>query len=193
MRHNYLVLDSRGDPLAHGHSQLRPGESVCQLEVDENIERILDHEYIKLVNMSQDSITIEGRIVKRRENTVWIEIIRTAEDDALRKSLRIPVKFESFLYPVSGKWIGREPIVSHDLSCGGVAFHCGRSLEPGEIAQIVIPVTTQPLLLNLRILRIRPSVDNIPLYASEFVNMVREEENMVCEAVFGLQLQYNRN
>ena len=191
MENKYLILDSREKPVAHGYSQSRLEDPIFQVKVDENIEELLDHEYIKLINMSQNSATIEGRVIKRRENIVMIEVLQTT-DNELRRSLRIPVKFETFLYPVSGNWSGREPVISHDLSCGGVAFFCQRMLEIGEIAQIVIPVTSQPLLLSLHILRRRPSSKEIPLYAAEFIHMVREEENMVCEAVFGLQFQYNK-
>ena len=109
----------------------------------------------------------EGRIVRHDGNQVWVEAIREL-DGTVRENLRMPVRFESFLYPVSGSWKGRRPIVSRDLSCGGVAFYCKQRLEEGEIAQIVVPVTSQPLLLDLKILRQRPSPEPVPLYAAEF-------------------------
>jgi hypothetical protein len=59
-----------------------------------------------------------------------------------------------------------------------------------EVAEIVIPVTAEPLVLRVKILRERPSPEPIPLYAAEFVDMLREEENMVCEAVFSLQFRH---
>ena len=65
-----------------------------------------------------------------------------------------------------------------------------RKLEVDEVAEIVIPVTAEPLVLRVKILRERPSPEPIPLYAAEFVDMLREEENMVCEAVFSLQFRH---
>ena len=53
----------------------------------------------------------------------------------------------------------------------------------------MIPVTSQPLLLTLRVLRQRPSGEPIPLYAGVFTELVHEEEMMVREAVFSLQLR----
>ena len=111
-------------------------------------------------------------------------------EEEVRRNLRMPVRFESFLYPVSGRWRGRMPVLSNDLSCGGAAFFCARKLEVDEVAEIVIPVTAEPLVLRVKILRERPSPDPIPLYAAEFVDMLREEENMVCEAVFSLQFRH---
>ena len=70
------------------------------------------------------------------------------------------------------------------------ACFCARKLEVDEVAEIVIPVTAEPLVLRVKILRERPSPEPIPLYAAEFVDMLREEENMVCEAVFSLQFRH---
>ena len=111
-------------------------------------------------------------------------------EEEVRRNLRMPVRFESFLYPVSGRWHGRMPVLSNDLSCGGAAFFCARKLEVDEVAEIVIPVTAEPLVLRVKILRERPSPEPIPLYSAGFVDMLREEENMICEAVFNLQFRY---
>ena len=59
MENKYLILDSREKPVAHGYSQSRLEDPIFQVKVDENIEELLDHEYIKLINMSQNSATIE--------------------------------------------------------------------------------------------------------------------------------------
>ena len=56
---------------------------------------------------------------------------------------------------------------------------------------MVIPVTSQPLLLDMKILRCRSRPEDDLLYAAEFLSLLREEENMVREAVFGLQLKAN--
>ena len=54
---------------------------------------------------------------------------------------------------------------------------------------MVIPVTNQPLLLDMEILHWRAGVEGAPLYSARFPSLLREEENMVREAVFSLQLQ----
>ena len=55
--------------------------------------------------------------------------------------------------------------------------------------EVVIPVTSQPLVLRMKILRQRSSSRKEPLYAAQFVDLLREEESMVREAVFSIQLQ----
>lgn len=191
MERKFLILDSRDTPLAHGYLQGRLDAPTCRLQVEEDVSQVLDHEYIKLVDMSGPGETTEGRVCGARGDLVEVEVLRTVGED-LRRTLRIPVWFESFVYPVSGGWKGRARVEGHDLSCGGVSFFCDRPLEIGETVEIVIPVTTQPLILKAKVLRVRPSPQNRPLYAAAFLKMVREEETMVCEAVFGIQLQYGK-
>ena len=58
-----------------------------------------------------------------------------------------------------------------------------------QAVQVVVPVTSQPLVLPMRILRSERASDGEYVYAGCFVGMVREEENMVREAVFSIQLK----
>lgn len=192
MEYKYLILDTKGEPVAHARSEDSLDRPLCRLRIDDgNSGQVLEHEYVKLVGMTDRTVATEGRVRDRHGDVVTVETVRTLGEE-VRRNLRIPVRFESFLYPISGNWKGRAPVVSRDLSCGGVAFVCERRLEIGEIAQIVIPVTTQPLLLDLKILRQRPSPEGEPLYASEFLNMLHEQESMVREAVFSLQIHRKR-
>lgn len=192
MAYRYLILDSRGEPVAHAKSRDSLDKPVCRLELrEQDVGKVLDHEYIRLVSMSGSTAATEARVMRASGDQVTVETVRTLGEE-VRRNLRIPVRFESFLYPVSGSWKGRAQVVSHDLSCGGVSFFCSRPLEQGEVAQIVVPVTSEPLLLNLRILRERPSPEEGTLYAAEFTHMVHEEETMVREAVFSLQLRQAR-
>lgn len=189
MTYKYLILDSRGEPVAHGSSQDGPDQPVWQLELDSgDIKNVLTHEYVSLVSTSEKIPAMEGRIVNRRGNVVSVQAVRELGEE-VRRNLRMPVRFESFLYPISGTWKGRRPVLSNDLSCGGAAFYCAHHLEKGETAQLVIPVTSQPLLVDIKILRERPSPEPIPLYAAEFVDLIHDQETMIREAVFSIQLQ----
>ena len=188
MSYKYLMVDSRGAPVAHGISEDGPGQPVWRIEVDSgDLKRVLSHEYVSLVSTAEDRPAMEGRIIGCQDRTITVEAVRQL-DGEVRRNLRMPVRFETFLYPISGDWKGRAPVLSNDLSCGGIAFFCARPLQVGELAQIVVPITSQPLLLTVKVLRQRPSGEPIPLYASEFVELLHEEEMMVREAVFSLQL-----
>ena len=73
--------------------------------------------------------------IKYRRST-----IATLGEDA-RENLRIQTDFESVMYPITGYWKGQRAVKGHDLSCGGVAFHTPQALRPGEVVQVVLPVT----------------------------------------------------
>lgn len=189
MTYKYLILDSKGEAVAHGTSEYAPQQAEWRMTIpDGDLEEIAKHTNLELVGNSDAVPALEVRIVRREGNTIVVEPIRPLEQ-SLRRNLRIPVRFDSFIYPKSGKWKGRAAIISRDLSCGGLGFYCTRPLEEREQVQVVIPVTSQPLLLDLEILRCQTGVEGAPLYSARFPALLREEESMVREAVFSLQLQ----
>lgn len=191
MAYKYLILDSKGNAVAHGTSEYAPRGSEWRMVIDDgDLEEVAKHTNVRLVGNSDAVPALEGKIVRREGNVIVLEPVRSLEQ-SLRKNLRIPVRFISYIYPRSGSWKGRVPIVSNDLSCGGLAFFCPRPLEVGEQVQVVIPVTTQPLLLDMEILRSSAGPEEECLYSAKFLSLLREEEKMVREAVFSLQLRKN--
>lgn len=187
--HRYLVLDSREKPIVNCTADIRPGQEILTLAVpEEDMPKLLEHEYIQLVGAGENDAVLEARILRARGSRVEVQRVRPLEE-AVRQNLRMPVHFASFLYPISGKWKGRRVIVSQDLSCGGIAFYCEEPLEEGERAQVVVPVTTEPLLLEIQVLRQRPSPNRTPLYGAKFAELTRDEESLIREAVFSLQVQ----
>lgn len=191
MADKYLILDSRGNAVAHGVSDYRPQGGEWRMVIDDgDVDEIAKHTFICLVGDSDAVPAMEGKIIRREGRVIVLEPVRPLEKK-VRENLRIPVAFSSFIYPCSGAWKGRESIESRDLSCGGLAFWCPRALEIGEQVQTVIPITAQPLLLYMEILRRTREEDGRWLYAARFLELLREEESMVREAVFGLQLKRN--
>lgn len=55
---------------------------------------------------------------------------------------------------------------------------------------MVIPITSEPVILRLEVLRQRPTDrEDTVFYAGKFVDMCNDEEVLVREAVFNIQLQ----
>lgn len=186
----YLLLDSAGDPVAKGILESPPGWEVLQCRVLENkISEVLDHELLQLVSISESAPNLLGRIDGHRGDVLTLTKLKALGPEA-RRNLRIPVAFSSFLYPLTGKWKGRRKIESIDLSCGGVAFFCEEPLELEEVMEVVIPITVEPLILQGKLLRrweIPPHKE--PAYAVKFVHTCHDEEVLLREAVFGIQLE----
>lgn len=191
MADKYLILDSTGNAIAHGVSDYRPQGGEWHMVIDDgDMDEIARHTFLCLVGNSDAVPAMEARIIRREGNTVVLEPVRSL-NQSVRKNLRIRTDFTSYIYPRSGHWKGREPIESQDLSCGGLAFLCARELEVGEMVQAVVPITTQPLLMDMEILRRSRERDGRYWYAAKFLDMIREEESMVREAVFSQQLRKN--
>ena len=191
--HKYLILDESGKPLFRAVMRQAMNGGVCraELENEEDVEKLVPGGLFQLMGI-RDGNFAEVRFLRGRGETAEFEMVRML-DSGTRQNLRIPVRFESFLYPVSGAWKGRAAIVSRDLSCGGIAFVSEKALQVGEICEIVIPVTTEPLVLKMKVLRSGDVVEDGILYGAQFLGMVHEEEIMVREAVFGLQLELDRD
>lgn len=185
----YLLLDSVNNPLARGKLEgPQNGEIFQMLVLDNDVEKVTRHEVIVLMSMSGSEPPLQCRIVRQRGDRVALEKIASLDPD-LRRNLRVPIKFDTFIYPITGRWRGRRAVQSIDLSCGGVAFYGDGGLETGEKLEMVIPVTEEPVILRCEVLRRKELRNDKLLYAVKFVDMCEDEEVTVREAVFSIQLE----
>lgn len=186
----YLILDSQNHALANSELVSPPGTAPMRLSVlDNKVDDVMRHEVVTLFSPISDEHPIQCRILRQRGDVVLLEKIATL-DPEVRRNLRVPVKFDSFIYPLPGcRWRGRRPIQSVDLSCGGIAFYADCELEAHERFEIVVTPTEQPVILHCEALRQQELQNGRFLYATKFVDMCEDEEVAVREAVFSLQLE----
>lgn len=188
----YLMLDSKGTPIARGRVQGGTAGQYWQIQVEDGkIDEILAHKRLKLLSIMDTGPSYEGVIVRSRNDMIQLEVTKiNADAHDMRKNLRVVVRFHSFIYPLSARWSGRREVESNDLSAGGIAFFTDRSLQVGEQLEVVIPITSQPLVLRCQVLGIRPSERTAcVLYAAKFLELCNDEEAMLREAVFNQQLR----
>ena len=188
----YLLLDSKGAAIARGRVQGKTDGPYWQIQVEDGkIDDVLQHKKLRLLSIMDAGPSYEGTIVRSRNDMIQLEVSKINRDTGdMRRNLRVPVRFKSLIYPVTGYWRGRREIESNDLSCGGIAFFTGHSLKIGERLEVVVPVTVEPLVVQGEILRMRPTErPEMILYASKFVNLCDDEETLLREAVFNLQLK----
>ena len=189
----YLLLDSKNNPIARGRIQGKTDGPYWQIQVEDGkIDEILEHKKLKLLSMTDSGPSHEGTIVRSRNDMIQLEVVKLAPATGdMRRNLRVVVHFKSLVYPVTGHWRGRREIESNDLSAGGIAFFTDHSLQIGEQLEVVIPVTSQPLVMRCQVLRIRPTPEAaVPImYAAKFVDLCNDEETLLRESVFNLQLR----
>ena len=186
----YLILDTQNHALANGELATAPGASPMRLNIHGNkVDDVMAHEVITLFSASSEELPIQCRILRQRGDAVLLEKIATL-DPEVRRNLRVPVKFDTFLYALpASAWTGRREAQSIDLSCGGIAFYADCQLELHEQMEMVVTPTEEPVILRCEILRKQELQNGRYLYATKFVDMCEDEEVVVREAVFSLQLQ----
>ncbi|MBQ6986984.1 MAG: PilZ domain-containing protein [Oscillibacter sp.] len=187
----YFLMDKDSTYLARGALQDNPDDGDILFKVlDGDIEHILRMEIVQVVPTDKTKSVTMGKAVSRRGNVVTIEHMREM-GMAVRKNFRMPVDFESFIYPDSG---GRYIIKAIDLSSGGIAFYTVANLQAGSNMEVVIPITAEaPVIVRCTILRVMPFAPPIQKYACQFVDMIPDEESMIQEAVFNIQLAHIRD
>lgn len=186
----YLLLDSEGAAIAQARIEGRTDTPNWQLRVlDDKIDDVVEYETVRLMSMTDSAPSYEGKLVRSRNDMVQLVVKKIAPMvHDKRKNLRVPVRFTSLIYPVSGRWGGRRRILSNDISCGGIAFFSPDALLEGEVIEVVVPVTSQPLIVRCEILRTRYVDGEGLLYAGKFVGLCEDEEVLLRESVFSLQL-----
>ena len=190
MKQLYLILDRDGSPIEQGYLESPPSMEILQFELlrdEEDLPDLTSHKIVQLIGLDNNSPSMMGEIVRQRGNRLAVKATSRLGPEA-RENLRILTDFESVMYPVTGLWKGQRPIRGHDLSCGGLAFHTEQELKDREVVEAVLPVTDEPLVVRMRILRKLPTEDPVPLYAARFVDLCMDEEVLIRKAVFSIQV-----
>ena len=186
----YLILDSKGTPLANAVLESPPNSEVLQIRIlGGKEEAVAAHREIQLIGMDDSTPNRVGVIIRQRDDKMVIQPT-AALGPAARENLRILTDFESVMYPVTGRWKGQRTFKAKDLSCGGIAFWSGIPLEEREIVEMVLPVTDSPLVVKTQVLRrLEDDSTELPLYASKFVDLIQDEESLIRKAVFSIQIR----
>ena len=185
----YLLLDSKGTPLANAVLESPPNSEVLQIRVlNDKVEDVAAHREIQLIGIDDSTPNRVGVIVRQREDQLVIQPTAALDANA-RENLRILTTFSSVMYPVSGRWKGQKNVKGKDLSCGGVAFYSDCRLENREIVELVLPVTDQPLVVKTQVIRTLEEEGAPPLYAAKFVELIKDEEALIRKAVFSIQIR----
>ena len=183
-----VLLTSGNVPLAQGVIRQNSG-TLFQVEIpDGKASDVEGHEIIHLVGTDgQKPLQVQCHLKRLRDDMAVLEKMSDL-DPEFRRSLRVPTRFASFVYPISGSWKGRMAVRAIDLSCGGISFYGTDGMEIGETAEVVVPTQSEPILVTMQILRKHKLKNDKTYYAAKFAALQSEEDRLICERVFSLQL-----
>ncbi len=186
----FLLMDRNSRMIARGRQRNVPGTQnliISLLEGDAG--QVAAAGVVQAVPQDKSQPPQMTRVIDRRGDTVMLEPMRELGAE-VRRNFRVPVAFDSFLYPAGG---GRAALRSVDLSCGGIAFLSNMSLAVGDEFEVVVPITAEgPLLLTAHLLRVHLEPGRGNFYACKFIDMIDDEETMLREAVFAIQIHTAR-
>ncbi len=190
-----MLMDSMSKVLAKGRVESRQPDSVRVKITEGNVKEVLRVNKVQIVPSQEDTPAVLGRVIDCDDNdVVTFMTLRELKGETVRTNLRMPVDFTSYCYPLSGPVRTRAAFRANDLSGGGISFYCALDLSPGDLLEVVIPITkVAPLLLKCQILRKGGSNGEYTLYAAKFTDIIDEQESLVREAVFRAQVQHIRD
>lgn len=136
---------------------------------------------------SPEFMAWRGHILQIRDDKIDF-LAEERIDSHLRRHLRIAMPFRTYLYPPSGHET-RLPVISKDISCGGIALYSVTRLKKGQKFQIALPCTEPPLIVRVEVLRLISDLKN--LYALQFDDLLPQEEAMIQECIFEYDLHHH--
>lgn len=190
-----IIMDSMSRVLAKGRLEKAQQPDTLRVKVTEgDVKAVLHTNKVQVVPAQEDHPAALGRVIDCDDHdVVTFQTLRELKGAQVRTNLRMPVGFSSYAYPLSGPSKARVPIMANDLSGGGISFFCDSEFAPGDLLEVVIPITrTAPLLLQCQVLRKGQEVREHALYACKFSDIIDEQEALVREAVFRAQVTHIR-
>lgn len=186
-----VLLDSQNSRvLARGSIEGPPDGLNLQINIFEGDPiAVSNAEHVQIVPADEEIPPKLAHVIHRQNTLLVFEPLRELTGDQVRSNLRMPVDFDTFVYP-TGDQSGRWRATGRDLSCGGISLFCTGPIQVGDLVQVVVPITrTAPLLLDCQVLRLGKEADGRPFFAAKYLALLNEQESMLREAVFNVQLK----
>lgn len=186
-----VLLDSNTSKvLARGALEGPPDGLNMQVNIIEGDPLAVVHtDHIQIVPADEEISPKLGHVIHYQGTHLVLEPLRELVGNTVRANLRMPVDFDTFVYPTDGT-PGRHRARGNDLSCGGISFYTDGVYKVGDQVEVVVPITRGgPLLMPCELLRTREEEDGSRFYAAKFSEVLNEQESMLREAVFNVQLK----
>mgnify|MGYP001623098042 CR=1 FL=1 len=192
----YLILSENDMVLCEAVLEKSSADTVV-MKVKDSVKSLKDLEIVKFHKMQSYAETYQGHILDISGLTVTINKVVNVSAQ-MRSELKVKIRFETQKKKITmlGEVENQTsvPVVSRDISCGGICFLTKTDLDTESTYEIVIPITSEPILADLKIVRKEfiPE-ENMFIYGSKFIDFNVNGERMLREAVFKLQMRYRKS
>lgn len=192
----YAILSESGDMvLCEAVLMERHGNQIT-LKVIDDVRALNGLNLVKFHKMQSYAEIYQGQIQDIKGNIVSLGDVFNISAQ-MRKEIKVKIHMETDLiktFPEEEQKIPFTiPIVVNDISCGGMGFVSKSDLTKEGTYEVVIPITTDPIILDVGIVRKEFQPDkNLYVYGSKFIDFNIVCERLLREAIFRLQMRRHR-
>lgn len=152
------------------------------------LTRISHMEKIRFHKVEHYAEMFEAEVYQVKGEKLFVENLKNITAQ-LRSDLKMKVSYKSTVRMIDAISPLNINIQSRDISCGGICFQTEQDLMTTELYETVIPITHDPIILKFRIIRkIFDKEKNVYVYGARFIDLKHNEERMLRQAIFRLQM-----
>ena len=192
----YAILSENNDMvLCEAVLMDRRGAKMTMKIVDD-INILKGLKAVKFHAMESYAEIYQGQIVEINNNIVSFgDVVNISAQ--MRREIKLKIRVETNLiktFPMDKEKIPRAiPIATNDISCGGMGFVSKADLNKEDSYEVVIPITSNPISIDVEIMRKEFLPDkNMYVYGSKFLDLNIVGERLLREAIFKTQLRRHR-
>jgi hypothetical protein len=152
------------------------------------LTKISRMEKIRFHKMEDYPELFEADVYQVKGEKLFVENLKNITAQ-LRSDLKVKVSYKSTVRMLDTPSSTNINIQSRDISCGGICFQTEQDLMTTELYETVVPITQDPIILRFRIIRkVFDKEKNVYVYGARFIELKHNEERMLRQAIFRLQM-----
>lgn len=186
---DYLILTPENSKICGADMiYLNQDRAAFIIESSMTLARLGRMKKVRFHKLEEYAEIFEADVYQIKEGRLFVENLKNITA-TLRSDLKMKVSYKSTLRSLEGTSRKNLEIKARDISCGGMCFETEKDLMMTELYETVVPITRIPLVLNLKILRKTYDEErNIYVYGCRFVELNNNEDRLLREAVYRLQM-----
>ena len=194
----YLVLTDNNITLSEAYLiYMNAGYAVLRLKSERILKEISGMKFIRFHKLESYAEMFEGEVCQVKEDRLYVDGVVNISA-CMRSDLKVKVKSSSTITIADkdkkdGDGEERYLVSFLDISCGGLCIQSSADLDTDRVYEIIIPITVEPIMLNFEIKRKNFDEERkVYIYGGRFKNLNHNEERLLREAIFRLQMRENR-
>ena len=189
----YAVLSENSDMVLCEAILIDQHGSKMTLKIVDDVNVLRGLKSVKFHKMQSYAEVYQGEIAEiKGDNVLFNEVVNISAQ--MRTEIEIKIRVDTNLIklfpPEEQKVPVAVPIVTNDISCGGIGFVSKADFDKEGTYEVVIPITSPPTVIDLAIMRkeFQPE-QNQYVYGSKFLDLDIVEERMLRKAIFKVQMR----